>query len=173
MNDERGITLIEVMTVIFILSMMAMSSTPLFYRQMADRELDGVAREFIRHAQFARQQALILGEVVRISPLKANSWDEGWVVQSGSKHSKIWLTRQSISPIYFKDGAKQFIDIHSQQKEMFFNVAGAAKTGHGGFVANRIILGHQKAPHLERQLIMGSGGRWRICNPRLDVRRCY
>jgi type IV fimbrial biogenesis protein FimT len=26
---------------------------------------------------------------------------------------------------------------------------------------------------LERQMIMGSGGRWRICNPATDAKRCH
>ena len=54
-----------------------------------------------------------------------------------------------------------------------FNAAGAAKTGKGGFVANRLILGHQRASHLERQMILGSGGRWRICDPARDAKRCH
>jgi type IV fimbrial biogenesis protein FimT len=33
-------------------------------------------------------------------------------------------------------------------------------------------LGHRRVSHLERQLIMGSGGRWRICDPSTDSKSC-
>jgi type IV fimbrial biogenesis protein FimT len=39
-------------------------------------------------------------------------------------------------------------------------------------VANRLVLGHDRDPALERQLILGSGGRWRICDPHTDARAC-
>lgn len=83
-----------------------------------------------------------------------------------------WLMRKSIAPVYFKGGGKQFIDPHLATRGIAFNAAGAAKTAHGGFVANRLILGHERYPHLERQLILGSGGRWRICDPHKDAKSC-
>ncbi|WP_256438084.1 hypothetical protein [Polynucleobacter sp. MWH-UH35A] len=39
-------------------------------------------------------------------------------------------------------------------------------------MANRLILGHRRVPDLERQMILGSGGRWRICDPLRDAKRC-
>ena len=71
-----------------------------------------------------------------------------------------------------KDGGKKFSDPHSSKKGIRFNGAGAAKTGSGGFVANRLILGHRLKPELERHLILSSGGRWRICDPQVDNRGC-
>ena len=172
-RGEWGASLIELMAVISILAIMAVASIPSLSQQMATLELETIARRFIAHAHFARQQALVLGEMTRIAPIKANNWDNGWNVQGGNQYSKIWFAQGSIYPVYLKDEGKQFIDPHSGQKGIIFNAAGAAKTGHGGFVANRLILGHQHMPQLERQLILGSGGRWRICNPQIDLRRCY
>jgi type IV fimbrial biogenesis protein FimT len=168
------------MTVVFIVAMMATISMPLLQEQIAKREIDTIARRFIAHAHFARNQALHLGASVLISPRKENQWESGWLVRgaciSKAKQteciSKNWFSQEDIHPIYFKGGGKGFSDPHSQQKGILFNAAGAAKTGQGGFVANRLILGHLKMPHLERQLIMGSGGRWRICDPSTDSRSC-
>ena len=86
---------------------------------------------------------------------------------------KHWFSQGAIDPIYFKGGGKQFVDPHSGKRGILFNAAGAAKSGQGGFVANRLILGHDRAPSLERQLILGSGGRWRICDPARDAKRCH
>ena len=181
-NDHQsyGGGLLELMVVILIVAIIAMSTMPLLQNQIAAREIDSVARRFIAHAHFARQQALHLGEQVLMAPASEAGWDNGWIVQTGclvkvAKSGctpKYWFSQGAIEPIYFKGGGRQFIDPHSQKRGILFNAAGAAKTGQGGFVANRLIMGHNRAPNLERQLILGSGGRWRICDPVRDAKRC-
>ena len=169
------------MAVVLLVAIVATMSMPLLQEQIAVREIDTVARRFIAHAHFARQQALYLGQPIQLTPIHGGLWEEGWVVQSGCIGRKVksdckpkyWFTQGSIDPIYFKGGGKQFSDPHSGKRGILFNAAGAAKTGAGGFVANRLILGHRKAHHIERQMILGSGGRWRICDPSRDTKRCH
>jgi type IV fimbrial biogenesis protein FimT len=147
---------------------------------MAAREIDIIARRFIAHAQFARAQAFQLSAPVRITPINGGLWEEGWVVKNvcNERQAKSgfverqWVSQGDLGQVYFKGGGKQFIDPHTSKRGILFNAAGAAKTGQGGFVANRLILGHKRAPSLERQLILGSGGRWRICDPARDAKRC-
>lgn len=168
------------MAVVLLIAMMAVFTMPLLHHQMAVREIDTIARRFVAHAQFARGQALTLGEGVQIAPVQGNLWDEGWVVRNACKPSQIktgcnerhWFSQGAIEPVYFKGGGKQFIDPHSSRRGITFNAAGAAKTAQGGFVANRLILGHDQDPNLERQLILSSGGRWRICDPSKDSKAC-
>jgi type IV fimbrial biogenesis protein FimT len=168
------------MAVVLIIAIIAVMSMPLLHQQIAVREIDMVARRFIAHAQFARAQALTLGMPVHIAPLNGNRWDEGWVIKSLCEDRQLksacsernWFSQGDIEPVYFKGGGKQFIDPHTTRRGILFNAAGAAKTAQGGFVANRLILGHARDPSLERQLILGSGGRWRICNPHKDTRAC-
>jgi type IV fimbrial biogenesis protein FimT len=177
---EYGGSLLELMAVVLIVAVLATMTMPLVYQQMATREIDTIARRFIIHAQFARGQALALGTTVRITPLRDNLWDEGWVVKSACEEIKlrsacrdrVWLSQSDIYPVYFKGGGKQFIDPHSSKRGIAFNAAGAAKTAQGGFVANRLILGYERDSRLERQLILGSGGRWRICDPSKDLKAC-
>ena len=169
------------MVVILIIAITAMMTMPLLQEQIAAREIETIARRFITHAHFARQQALYLGQPVQLVPSAGDRWEAGWVVKSGciGKLAKAdcidrpWFSQPSIDPIYFKGGGKQFIDPNSGRMGILFNVAGAAKTAQGGFVANRLILGHTKVPGLERQMILGSGGRWRICDPARDAKRCH
>ena len=180
-HSSQGSSLLELMVVILIVAMMAMITMPLLQKQIAEREIDSVARRFIAHTHFARQQALHLGEQVLIRPTTEIGWSNGWEVQSGCIAKltgsgctpKYWFSQGTIEPVYFKGGGKQFVDPHSGKSGILFNSAGAAKTGQGGFVANRLILGHHRAPDLERQLILGSGGRWRICDPARDAKRCH
>jgi type IV fimbrial biogenesis protein FimT len=178
---QSGFSLLELLAVVLIVAAMAVATMPLLHRQIAIREIESVARRFIAHAHFARQQALHIGESVIIAPHVEGSWDEGWIVKSGciaklikgDCHQKAWFAQGDIYPVYFKGGGKQFIDPHSGKRGVLFNAAGAAKTGQGGFVANRLILGHLRDEGLERQLILGSGGRWRICDPARDAKRCH
>ena len=180
-RQDQGYSLLELMAVVLIIAVIAISTLPLLHEQMAAREIDIIARRFIAHAQFARAQAFVLGAPVRITPLNGSLWEEGWVVKNvcDSHQPKSdcierhWISQGDLAQVYFKGGGKQFIDPHTSKRGILFNAAGAAKTGQGGFVANRLILGHRRAPELERQLILGSGGRWRICDPARDAKRCH
>lgn len=169
------------MVVVLMMTMAAMITMPLLQKQVAIREIEFLARRFIAHAQFARQQALHLGEPVRLEPLLNGKWEGGWMITSvcmskAGKPScvdKVWLTQGSIEPIFFQGGGKSFTDPHTGKVGILFNAAGAAKSAQGGFVANRLILRHSRDSSLERQLILGSGGRWRICDPSKDAKRCH
>ena len=159
------------MVVTLIIAIVSSISIPMIQDSFATRQLEWTARSFIEHAHFARQQALYQGESVQITPRIGNDWNSGWVIES-CVSKKAWFMQGSIDPIYFQDGGKQFSGPNTAQKEIIFNVAGAAKTAQGGFVANRLILSHRQRLDLERHLILGSGGRWRICDPQSDSKAC-
>jgi type IV fimbrial biogenesis protein FimT len=179
-KHDQGHSLLELMAVVLIISIIAISTLPLLHEQMAAREIDIIARRFIAHAQFARAQALLLGASVRITPLHGRLWEEGWVVKNVCDERQLqlscteryWISQGDLVQVYFKGGGKQFTDPHTSKRGILFTAAGAAKTAQGGFVANRLILGHDGDSGLERQLILGSGGRWRICDPRKDSKAC-
>ena len=180
-HRELGASLLELMAVVLIIAITATVTMPLLQEQIAIREIDSIARRFIAHTHFARQQALHLGESVSLEPRLSGKWDAGWIITSGcigkiSKPScmnKTWFSQIGTKPIFFKGGGRYFTDPHTGKVGILFNAAGAAKTIHGGFVANRLVLGHHRVPGLERHLILGSGGRWRICDPSRDARRCH
>ena len=179
-KQDQGYSLLELMAVVLIIAIIAISTLPLLREQMAAREIDIIARRFIAHAQFARAQAFLLGAPVCITPLNGGLWEEGWVVinvcDKGQPTStcieRQWISQGDLAQVYFKGGGKQFIDPHTSKRGILFNAAGAAKTAQGGFVANRLILGHERDFGLERHLILGSGGRWRICDPTKDPKAC-
>jgi len=178
---QSGASLLEMMAVLLIIAIAAVISMPLLHEQLAIREIDSVARRFIAHAHFARGQALYLGESFKMAPITEGKWESGWSITSGciasnrksNCSSKVWLSHGKIEPVFFRGANKSFIDPHTGRAGILFNAAGAAKTAQGGFVANRMILGHQRVGRLERHLILGSGGRWRICDPARDAKRCH
>jgi type IV fimbrial biogenesis protein FimT len=179
-NSEYGFSLLELMAVLLIVSIAAIVTMPLLYEQVAIREIEVAARKWIAHAQFARQQALLMGEAVRIAPYSQSDWSKGWVIKQDCSKQKetlcaqrVLMSQGNIEPIFFEGIEKQFRDPHTGEIGIRFNAAGAAKTAQGGFVANRLILGHSRRPGLERHLVLGSGGRWRICDPAKDARWCH
>ena len=50
-------------------------------------------------------------------------------------------------------------------KHISFNPAGGAQMKNGGLVANRLIFLSREFPDMQQQVIMGAGGRLRICTP--------
>ena len=111
--NQSGSSLIELMAVLLIIAIMMVIAVPLVQRQLADRQLDMVARNFVRHANFARNQALYLGEWIQLVPRNERYWDDGWIVQSGCFEksgsepctTKNWLSQESVFPVYFKNQA--------------------------------------------------------------------
>jgi type IV fimbrial biogenesis protein FimT len=173
---ESGGSLLELMVVIFIVAILASITMPALQYQIASREIETLARRFIAHTHFARHQALHLGQAISITPRLQNDWNTGWEVKSVCSKKpcsdKIWVKHESIAPVFIKNSGNQFSGPNSNQRAILFNAAGAAKTQQGGFVANRLILGHLKDPDRVRHLILGSGGRWRICDPDRDAKSC-
>lgn len=168
MGEERGYTLLELMVVIALLSLMLMFGVPQIQTQFYERELENAARQFVYHAQFARQRALYGGTDVFLKPRAINddaNWQSGWQVEYiGTRGSSEIVARHSL-PADIAIHSKGFTDPHSGQSQIRFNPAGAAKSKHGGFVANRLVFIHTKNTALQRHVILASSGRWRICNP--------
>lgn len=166
---EQGYTLLELMVVIALISLLLMFGVPQIQNQFYERELEHAARQFIYHAQFARQRALYGGRDVLLKPKEAHddeaNWNSGWQLESvGTKSSPEMILRHSL-PANIAIHSRGFMDPHSGKSQIRFNPAGAAKSKHGGFVANRLIFAHTKNTSLQRHVILAASGRWRICNP--------
>ena len=174
-SGEQGHTLLELMVVIALISLLLLFGVPQIQAQFYKRELAHAARQFIYHAQFARQRALYGGHDMLLKPIVANddeaNWKSGWQVEGiGANHS-IAIVAQYFLPTNITIQSKGFVDPHSGQSQIRFNPAGAAKSKHGGFVANRLIFAHTKNRDLQRHVILAASGRWRICNPNSSFHR--
>jgi type IV fimbrial biogenesis protein FimT len=170
-GTANGYTLLEMMAVVAIVAIMASMGAPLLQQQLAQREVENVARRFIQHAQFARQAALLGGGVsIQIVPLK-QQWSRGWrVIQT--EMQLVLLSQGDIAPVEIDERSSGFAGPNGQHKRIGFDAFGSAKSQSGGFVANRMVFRHQHAQGVERHAILSSGGRWRLCDPNQDSRAC-
>jgi type IV fimbrial biogenesis protein FimT len=163
------------MVVIALISLILMIGVPQTQAQFYERELEHAARQFIYHAQFARQRALYAGHDMLLKPIVANedeaNWKSGWQVEGIGKNNSTAIVAQYFLPTNITIQSKGFVDPHSGQSQIRFNPAGAAKSKHGGFVANRLIFTHTKNTDLQRHVILAASGRWRICNPNSSFHR--
>jgi type IV fimbrial biogenesis protein FimT len=174
-----GHTLLEMMAVVAMVAIMASIGAPLLQQQLAQRDVENVARRFIQHAQFARQAALFgSGVCVQILPID-HQWSRGWKViqseipgQGVTSIERILLSQGDIAPVEIDERGSGFAGPNGQQKRIRFDTFASAKSQSGGFVANRMVFRHQHARGVERHAILSSGGRWRLCDPDQDSRAC-
>jgi type IV fimbrial biogenesis protein FimT len=175
----NGHTLLEMMAVVAIVAIMASMGVPLLQQQLAQREVENIARRFIQHAQFARQAALFGdGLAVQMVPLE-QQWSRGWRVIQTEVHphatnsmKQVLLSQGDIAPVEIDERSSGFAGPNGQYKQIGFDAFGAAKSQSGGFVANRVVFRHQSTGGIERHAILSSGGRWRLCDPAQDRRTC-
>ena len=167
----NGHTLPEMMAVVAIVAIMASMGAPLLQQQLAQREVETIARRFIQHAQFTRQAALFGdGIAVQIVPVE-HQWSRGWrVIQT--EMQQVLLSQGDIAPVEIDERSSGFGGPNGQHKRIGFDAFGSAKSQSGGFVANRMVFRHQHARGIERHAILSSGGRWRLCDPSQDSRGC-
>ncbi len=160
--------------VIALISLLLIFGVLQIQTQFYERELEHAARQFIYHAQFARQHALYRGRDMLLKPRATNDevyWNSGWQLEDvGTKSSPEKIVQHSV-PANIAIHSKGFMDPHSGQSQIRFNSAGAAKSKHGGFIANRLIFTHTKNTSLQRHVILAASGRWRICNPNSATNR--
>ena len=169
--SDHGYTLLELMVVAAIVAILATIGSPMLEQQLARRELETIARRFIQHAQFARQVALfsVAGESVYMLP-RAGDWNRGWDV--GHRAALPLLSQGALDPVEIERRGSGFAGLPGEQKRIEFTASGSAKTQSGGFVANRLIFRHRRVKGMERHAILGSGGRWRLCDPQQDRQAC-
>ena len=174
-GGEQGYSLLELMVVIALFSLILMVGVPQIQAQFYERELEHAARQFIYHTQFARQRALYGGHDMLLKPIVANddeaNWKLGWQVEGIGANDSTVIVAQYFLPTNITIQSKGFVDPHSGQSQIRFNPAGAAKSKHGGFIANRLIFAHTKNTDLKRHVILAASGRWRICNPNSSFHR--
>ncbi|WP_231969387.1 Tfp pilus assembly protein FimT/FimU [Polynucleobacter necessarius] len=84
---QSGFSLLELMAAVLMIAIIVMMTMPLIHEQIAIREIEAIARRFIVHTHFARQQALYLGEPCAYCGSELGVWvdSEKWVHQTSSE----------------------------------------------------------------------------------------
>ena len=73
-HGQRGFTMIELMTVLVVIGILAVLAIPAFGDQLARRRLEGVATDLATDLQFARTQAVANNAVVRLMTLSTTQY---------------------------------------------------------------------------------------------------
>jgi len=187
---KMGFTLIEVLICLSMLAAMSSIAAHLYSQQIAHSQLNEVSHAFIQDAHLARQLSRQMDKTITLKPLghsKFRDWSHGWEIvqdafssdeplqtlkqyplESGHLQGRIQVAHESL-----KD-SQQFTDMSAPNKarHISFKSGKAALLNNGGFVANRIIWQHSAYSDMQRHLILGPGGRWRVCDPSKDRQKC-
>jgi type IV fimbrial biogenesis protein FimT len=165
-----------------LLGLLSLFATQGFHHQIAIYQLDNLAFGFVQDAQLARQMSQQRRETVSMKPLSTvpfASWTAGWEIKTHSiVNTSLVKSYINTTPIevaeHLLNPTQQFADMSAPGKarHISFTDGGPALLHNGGFVANRIIWQHSRYPALIRHIILGPGGRWRICNPVEDKNDC-
>lgn len=179
-SSDYGFSLLEVLICIALLSIIALFAAQGFHQQLALHQLDHLALSFVQDAQLARQTSRQLSDKVSMRPLarhgKRSNWSEGWEIKVGEQLIKSHPNTSRVEVAeYLLKPTQQFTDMSTSLKDrhISFINGNPALLHNGGFVANRIIWQHSRYPELIRHIILGPGGRWRICNPHEDRQECH
>jgi type IV fimbrial biogenesis protein FimT len=187
---KMGFTLIEVLISLSMLATMSSIAAHLYGQQIAHSQLNEVSHAFIQDAHLARQLSRQMDKTITLKPLghsEFRDWSHGWEIiqgafsseeplqilkqyplESGHLKGRIQVAHESL-----KD-SQQFTDMSAPNKarHISFESGKAALLNNGGFVANRIIWQHSAYSDMQRHLILGPGGRWRVCDPSKDHQKC-
>src|SRR5574340_299375 len=85
---SRGFTLIELMTTITIVGILAMVAVPSFNEAMLSSKLNTLANNFVASAQLARSEAIKRNATVALCASPdgiscTGDWKDGWIVLAG------------------------------------------------------------------------------------------
>jgi type IV fimbrial biogenesis protein FimT len=189
-RPKMGFTLIEVLICLSMLAAMSAIATSLYGQQIAHSQLNEVSHAFIQDAHLARQLSRQMDKTITLKPLghsEFRDWSHGWAIVQGafSSEEPLQILKQyplqrghlkgriQVAHDSLKE-SQQFTDMSAPNKarHISFESGKAALLNNGGFVANRIIWQHSAHSDMQRHLILGPGGRWRVCDPSKDHQKC-
>jgi type IV fimbrial biogenesis protein FimT len=86
---QRGVTLIELMTVLVIAAILAMVAVPSFVKLMAGQRLKSAAGNLQIALLLTRSESLKRNANVQLAPITVSQWDAGWRVVNLADNSVI------------------------------------------------------------------------------------
>lgn len=162
-----------------------------FNRLKARSNINSYSASFIQSAHITRNQAITKQTFITLTPSSENRWDKGWVAYINPElvfpeliNPEVILLKHSIiesdlvRSINSQTG-NQFEDVNAKSfanneriKHITFNPAGGAQMKNGGLIANRLAFQHTQFEDIQQQIIMGAGGRLRLCSPSEENLQC-
>ncbi|MET3495034.1 GspH/FimT family pseudopilin [Variovorax boronicumulans] len=160
-RPQRGFTLIELMTVVAIVAVLAAFGVPGFRDMLLNQRLATAAQAFSATLSFARLEAVQRAQRVRVEALSGNDWAAGWAVQTGPDDALRTLRR--FDPLPQGVQVDTTLGAGFAQGLSYDGNGFARQTARSGFGGGCLTL---KADTGRRaSIVVSASGRAKICNP--------
>lgn len=157
-TSAKGITLIELIVTLSLISILAASAAPSFSSLLRENQLNNQTTKLTRALHYARSQALILGQSVLVCPLNSilscstpntKIWTQGWLVAVDQNHNRSF-DAQNDKVLRVFQNQKKHVQIISNRKTIAVfspdgNASGSNRTfqlchKYDNFVARKVVL---------------------------------
>jgi type IV fimbrial biogenesis protein FimT len=167
-RSSRGFTLVELLTVLAVISILVSAAVPMFSGIAETMRLNAAARDFMAHLQFARGEAIKRNARVALCPsadgvscAAGGRWEQGWLVFQDSDNNGLRdggepLLQQAaaLAPGYRMRGNQNLAQYVS------FHPSAETRTTSGAFQAGTLTVCRTSAsPASARQIVLNAAGR--------------
>lgn len=161
-SRQQGFTIVELMTVIVIVGVLAAVALPSLKNILINQRLAATASDLVSALTVARAEAIKQSQTVKVTPVSSN-WDNGWTVNTTSGSTMVTLrTYEKLDSSIARDTAlgNGFSNIVTYDPNGFARDAITGKFGGSGCLTF-------KAADTKRRMsvIISASGRPRSCDP--------
>lgn len=160
-RPQGGFTLIELMSVVAVVAVLAAFGVPSFRDMLLNQRLATAAQAFSATLSFARMEAIQRAQRVRVDALSGSGWSDGWVVQTGPDDALRTLRR--FDPLPLGVQVDTTLGAGFAQGMSYDGNGFARQTVRSGFGGGCLTL---KADTGRRaSIVVSASGRAKVCNP--------
>lgn len=162
MQKNAALTLLELLTIILILSTLTLIALPNLRQQIAQARAQRVITQISNIIYAARQQAINRAVAITICPLDANNdcsanWQHGFSVFIDSEQQNKLVTQANLLQRYQVNSQQGYLTWGGFSKTKLAIKADGAMLYHNGTFTYHSV----NVPSVSKKLIIGSGGRLR------------
>ncbi|SEQ85700.1 type IV fimbrial biogenesis protein FimT [Azotobacter beijerinckii] len=158
---SRGYTLIELMTTLAVVGVLAMIGVPAFTHTVDGQRVGSTSRNLRASLALARHAAISQRYPVLVESIGGN-WEAGWVVYIDANSNAVLddgereLLRQGSAP-----GGVQITPNSPVNSYVRYVATGEAQLTSGAFQAGTFKICHENGQHDVRRLVLSASGRVR------------
>jgi len=156
---QRGFTIVELMTVLVIVGVLAAVAMPSFKAILINQRLAATTGDLVSALNIARAEAIKQSQTVKVTPV-GSDWDKGWKVTSESTTAAL-RTYEKLDPSIMRDTSlgDGFSNAVTYDPNGFARDAITGKFGGSG------CLTFKAETNRRMSIIISASGRPRSCDP--------